>query len=438
MKHNLQPLLWMRENREQLDVSVRQHLIDKLQFLRKVPCFIQRFVAKWFYHFVRVPVILEFEQSVSAQSQSVVSELRMQKVAVEQQFTHFPGCATRLTLRKLNSIIKHNGIGKIYLNRKITALLDHATPTVHSPRLWNNEATGKDIGIAIVDTGVAPHTDLTQPTNRIVAFKDFVHHETEPYDDNGHGTHCAGDAAGNGNASNGTYRGPAYEANIIGVKVMDRRGSGQLSDLIAGVDWCILNRNQYNIRVLSLSLGSPASGKVDNDPLARIVRQAWANGLVVVAAAGNTGPESGTISSPGVVPEILTVGASTDQNTVDRSDDEVANFSSRGPTPEGITKPDVVAPGTDIASLRVKGSFLDKMNGENTIDDNYMNLSGTSMATPIVAGIAAQLLQKDTTLTPNDVKTAITTTAESLGNEPNAEGNGLVDAAAAYDFIMKR
>lgn len=436
MKHNLQPLRWMRENRERLDVSVRQHLIDRMQFLKYVPCFLQRLAAKWIYHFVRVPVILEFEPSVSTQSQTIVSELRMQKIAVNRQFTHFPGCATRLTLRKLNHIVKHNGICKIYLNRKITTLLDKATPTVRSPQLWNEGATGKGVGIAIVDTGVAPHADLTEPTNRIVAFKDFVNNETEPYDDNGHGTHCAGDAAGNGKASDGTYRGPAYEANIVGVKVMDKRGSGQLSDLIAGVEWCIANRDKYNIRVMSLSLGSPASEKVENDPLARVVQQAWSNGLVVVAAAGNTGPESGTISSPGVVPEILTVGASDDQNTADRSDDAVANFSSRGPTPKGVTKPDVVAPGTNIVSLRVKGSYLDKMAGEDAVDDTYMSLSGTSMATPIVAGITAQLLQTDASLSPDDVKTAITTTAQSLGDESNAEGHGLVDAAAAHDSIL--
>lgn len=314
-------------------------------------------------------------------------------------------------------------------------MLDVASPTVRSPQLWTEDVTGKGVGIAIIDTGVAPHPDLTEPYNRIVAFHDVVGHEIDPYDDNGHGTHCAGDAAGNGASSDGVYRGPAPEADIIGVKVMNKLGTGILSDLIAGVEWCIENREKYNIRILSMSLGTPATGRVENDPLARTVREAWDSGLVVVAAAGNAGPDPETISSPGIVPEILTIGASDDKNTLERADDDIADFSSRGPTPGGVTKPDVVAPGTDIVSLRVKGSYLDKMAGEGVINDSYISLSGTSMATPIVAGVAAQLLQADPTLTPEQVKQLITDTAESLGEEANAEGHGLVNAAAAYDAL---
>ena len=159
---------------------------------------------------------------------------------------------------------------------------------------------------------------------------------------------------------------------LSGLKCLDKQGSGQLSDLIAGVDWCIENRDTYNIRILSLSVGSPASGRVKDDPLARAVRQAWTSGLVVVAAAGNSGPDGGTITSPGVVPEIITVGASDDHDTIRSDDDEVASFSSRGPTPEGVPKPDVVAPGTHVVSLRANGSYLDKTNIESVVNDDYV------------------------------------------------------------------
>lgn len=435
---NLEPLRWIRENRQQVDVSVQQHLIDKMRWTQYVPCFLHRVIAKLLYYVMRMPVIVEFESTFSAQSEAIVSRWRSHNIKVKRQFSHYPGCATRLTLRKMNHLLRQDGVRKVYLDRKVTALLDKATPSVNSHRLWNASITGQGVGIAVIDTGVAPHPDLTEPRNRIVAFKDFIGHETEPYDDNGHGTHCAGDAAGNGTASDGKYRGPAYEADIIGVKVLDKQGSGQLSDLIAGVDWCIENRDTYNIRILSLSVGSPASGRVKDDPLARAVRQAWTSGLVVVAAAGNSGPDGGTITSPGVVPEIITVGASDDHDTIRSDDDEVASFSSRGPTPEGVPKPDVVAPGTHVVSLRANGSYLDKTNIESVVNDDYVSLSGTSMATPIVAGIAAQLIQKDADLTPDDVKTALTETATSLGDEPNAEGHGLVNATAALDALANR
>src|SRR5690606_13484017 len=207
------------------------------------------------------------------------------------------------------------------------------------------------------------------------AFKDFVKGKTSPYDDNGHGTHCAGDAAGNGYASDGKYKGPAPGAKLIGVKVLDKAGSGQLSDVISGIEWCIQNREKYNIRVLSLSLGSRTNSSYKDDPVAQAVEKAWDHGITVVAAAGNDGPDPGTISSPGIHPRIITVGASNDKGTPTIRDDEAASFSSRGPTPDGVTKPDLLAPGTDIVSLRVPRSYIDKMSPDSRINRHYTTLS---------------------------------------------------------------
>src|SRR5699024_9775003 len=151
--------------------------------------------------------------------------------------------------------------------------------------------------------------------------KDFINDRQEPYDDNGHGTHCAGDAAGNGQASDGKYKAPAPEANIVGVKALDKRGSGSLSTVIAGIDWCIQNQLKYNIRILSLSLGSPALESAEDDLVVKAVEQAWDRGMTVCVAAGNSGPLPGTIGSPGISPKVITVGAVNDQNTIDRSDD---------------------------------------------------------------------------------------------------------------------
>jgi serine protease AprX len=312
----------------------------------------------------------------------------------------------------------------------VTTLLDVATPAIYSDQLKENGLTGKDVTIAVIDTGIHPHQDIE---GRIKGFKDFVKNRTAPYDDNGHGTHCAGDAASNGSASNGKYQGPAPEANLVGVKVLDKMGSGSLSTVISGVEWCIQNQSQLNINILSLSLGSNATQPAEDDPVVRAVESAWDSGMVVCVAAGNSGPDEGTIASPGISPKVITVGAAEDKNTVDRSDDMIADFSSRGPTIDGLVKPDLVTPGVNIVSLRSPGSFLDKTNLGARVDTNYVSLSGTSMATPICAGVVAQLLQNQPNLTPDQVKQLLINACEDMGQPPNVQGHGYLNAANLID-----
>lgn len=267
-------------------------------------------------------------------------------------------CSTKLSVEKIEYLLENcQHIKKIYFDRKITTLLDTASPSVGAEQLKEIGLTGKDVTIAVLDTGIYPHQDLEE---RIVAFKDFVKNKTEPYDDNGHGTHCAGDAAGSGLMSDGKYQGPASEANLVGVKVLDKVGAGSLSTVIAGIEWCIRNQEQLNIDVLSLSLGSPTEQGAEDDPVVEAVEKAWDSGIVVCVAAGNSGPAEQTIASPGISPKVITVGAADDQNTIDRSDDTIANFSSRGPTVDGLMKPDLLTPGVNIVSLRAPRSFIDK------------------------------------------------------------------------------
>jgi serine protease AprX len=304
-----------------------------------------------------------------------------------------------------------------------------ASPTVQAPPLWNAGFTGKGIVVAVVDTGIYEHPDLA---GRIVAFKDLVNQQIRPYDDNGHGTHVAGDIASNGSQSNFLYRGPAPEAGLVGVKVLDKNGSGLLSTVIDGIQWCIDNRETTGIRVLNLSLGSPATESYTGDPLCQAVEKAWDSGIVVCAAAGNEGPEPRTISSPGIHPGIITVGAMNDMNTTSSGDDRVADFSSRGPTIDDLTKPDVLAPGVNIISLRAPGSTLDKQNKQSRVGTWYSSLSGTSMATPVCAGVVAQLLQANGSLTPDRVKARLVETALKLDDlDPNTQGAGVINAQKA-------
>jgi len=269
--------------------------------------------------------------------------------------------------------------------------------------------------------------------------------KTSPYDDCGHGTHVAGIIAGNGKMSNGQYKGVAPEANLVGVKVLDNTGGGRSSDVIAGIQWVVQNKATYNIKVINLSLGAPATQSYATDPLSQAAEAAWDAGLVVVAAAGNNGPEPGTINTPGINAHIITVGAVDDRGTVDTGDDVIAGFSSRGPTIDGLTKPDLVAPGVNITSLAADTSYLPKKNSgsrgkpgkalqaitqskpqQTTIFDYYVTMSGTSMATPMAAGTAALLLEQNPNWTPDEVKKQMMGTAVDMGFAPNEQGAGEV------------
>lgn len=340
----------------------------------------------------------------------------------------------RVTMKGLRCMCSLKSIGKIYLDGIKKASLDFATPSIGSTALQKKRGlTGKGIRIAVLDTGVYPHPDLTRPVNRIVAFKDFVGCRKCPYDDNGHGTHVAGDAAGNGWMSKGKYRGPAPKAGIVAVKVLNRFGNGSDSTIIKGIEWCIANRKRLKLRILSMSLGGPAPGSLKDDPLSQAVEKAVRAGLVAVVAAGNEGPLPRTIDSPGNAPSAITVGAVDDRRTVREADDTPTFFSSRGPSRNGSKKPDLVAPGEAIISLRSPGSFLDRSLPWLRVGKGYFTLSGTSMSTPIVSGAVAQLLQKKPCLTPAQVKKTLKKHAFPLKYGMNTVGSGVIDMR----FLLK-
>jgi serine protease AprX len=314
--------------------------------------------------------------------------------------------------------------------------------------------TGAGVGVAVVDSGVATTSDLSN--SRITGWVDFVNHQKTPYDDAGHGTFVAGLIAGDGTASlpldqGGTatvqFRGVAPAANIIGVKVLDSTGQGRSSSVMQGILWAIAHKNQYNIRVLNLSVGSDPVAPTDFDPIAKAVEFAWKNGITVVCAAGNEGEFGpGGILSPGDSPYVITVGASDTRQTATTSDDAVTYYSSVGPTLwDEYAKPDLVAPGNRLISMRVQGSYIDTNFPQNLIpvttyaptapagtQPSYLMLSGTSTSAPVGAGVAALMIGKDPSLTPDDVKVRMMGTADQLpGATRFQQGAGLIDAAGA-------
>ncbi|WP_186580495.1 S8 family peptidase [Aquibacillus kalidii] len=413
----------VRRMGNKLDQDIRRELIQFYRPFRKVPCFLHRPIERVKKKAKRLPIIIEFEDHTFDYG---LNDVKKAKGKTLKEFPSISCCSANLSIENIEHLLNNcNHIKKVYYDREVTTLLDTASPSINADQLKQSGLTGDGVTIAVVDTGIYPHADLE---GRIIGFQDFINNRTEAYDDNGHGTHCAGDAAGSGASSQGKYQGPAPEADLVGVKVLNKMGSGSLSTIIAGIEWCIQNQSRFNIDVLSLSIGSNATQSADDDPVVKVVNRAWDNGMVVCAAAGNSGPSSQTIASPGTSPKVITVGAANDNNTVDRSDDVVAEFSSRGPTIDGITKPDLLTPGVNIVSLRSPRSYIDRTNPMSRVGSNYISLSGTSMATPICAGVVAQLLQNEPRLTPDDVKQRLINACEDLGQAPNVQGHGYLDA----------
>ncbi|PTX58275.1 serine protease AprX [Melghirimyces profundicolus] len=415
---------WIRKHGRRMDSDLRSSVIQRLQILRYLPCILHPATVALMSRLTRVPVLVQIdrETGISSQFERTLFSL----YSPVDYFSSIHTFRMNLSLNQLHRMMTLPEVKRVFLDRKVYTLLDTASPTVNAPLGWSYENRGEGAGIAVIDTGIHPHPDLTKPELRIIAFKDFIKGKTKPYDDNGHGTHCAGDAAGNGYSSQGKYKGPAPGAKLIGVKVLGKTGSGNLSDVIAGIEWCILHRKKYNIRVISLSLGSRTQVSYRDDPVSQAVEKAWEQGITVVAAAGNDGPEAGTVASPGIHPRIITVGASDDKNSDEIRDDGAASFSSRGPTPDGITKPDILAPGVNITSLRVAYSYIDKISPDSRVDRHYTTLSGTSMSTPIVAGLAAVLLTRHPEWSPDQVKETLIRSGRDLGLPPNTQGAGLV------------
>ncbi|SFQ95839.1 S8 family peptidase [Desulfoscipio geothermicus] len=428
---------WLRVQRGKLCPVLKKRVLADYKPVKYVPCFLQGLLKKVKRNWRKHPVIVQFDgvQGNSGELSLLSSVLRLR---VKRHLGIINAVAAELNSQQVEQVVKHPSVVRVWYDREVRALLNVASPTVGASDLWQlpngRGITGDGVSIAVIDTGIYPHEDLQ---GRIKYFKDFVQNKTEPYDDNGHGTHVAGCAAGDGSRSEGQFCGAAPGAGLVGLKVLDKYGSGSLSTVIEAVQWCRDNKDEFNIRVANLSLGSAAAQSYKEDPLCMAVEELWRAGVVVCAAAGNDGPTEKTINTPGIDPLVITVGASNDFNTVEIRDDEVAEFSSQGPTIDELIKPDLLTPGENIISLRVPGSLLDKKNNSSRYNNYYTVLSGTSMATPICSGVAALLWEAEPDATPDLVKEKLVSTCRSLGDyPPNVQGAGLVDANEAVKLLL--
>ncbi|HAJ78081.1 MAG TPA: peptidase S8 [Clostridiales bacterium] len=318
----------------------------------------------------------------------------------------------------LNNITKIAGLRQVkYISSvaKVFTQMDIAKK-VHNFDNDIAKLTGRGVNVAIIDTGIAEHLDFCSFKNRILHFEDFVNHKKAPYDDNGHGTFVAGVLAGNGFVSGKKFSGIAPAVNIIMCKALDEKGETGSLTILKAMQWIYENKQKYNIKVVCMSLGSQPLES--GDPLMQGAEALWNAGIVVVAAAGNSGPEYRTIKSPGASARIITVGALDDgrnrtQSSSAKSNYTVAKFSSRGPS-HNFYKPDCLASGVDIVCTSIG-------------DDIYTKMSGTSVSTPIVAGSCALLLEKNPNLTPIQVKSKILNSCDLINGDRNAEGFGVLN-----------
>ena len=284
------------------------------------------------------------------------------------------------------------------LNGKDTKL-SPGVAAIEAPQAWRM-ATGRGVTVALMDSGIAAHPDLG---GRVVARVDFVgereFEDADKGDPGGHGTHLAGIIAGQ--SADGTFSGVAPDASLVSLRVLDKVGQGTLRAVMAAFDWLLKNRLAYRVRVLNISFGTDQKVSYHQDPLAAAAESAWFAGIVVVVAAGN----DGKVATPGADPFVVTVGSFDDQGTLSFSDDRESSFSAQGPTLDGFTKPDLLAPGRRVVSLCSTGSTLD--DPDHKVSKLYCKMSGTSVATAFVSGTAALVLERHSNYTPTQVKSVL-------------------------------
>lgn len=357
-----------------------------------------------------IPIIILFRQD-----QVGIADVVEGVDAPRRMFRLIPASSNVATREGIERLTDQPEVQMVWYDGPVHAMADVSLSLIGVPPVWQAGISGKGIKVGIVDTGIDPgHRDFSM---RVAQVKDLT--GEGPLDTNGHGTYIAGIIGGSGAASGGSFKGLAWECLFYVAKALRGDGSGSTSDVMAGIEWAV----QQGVQVLCLSPGSdePSDG---TDALAVMCDAAVRKGVVVCAAAGNSGPTQGTIGSPGCAKEVITVGATDKEN-------QMASFSSRGPTLDGRGKPDICLPGVNVISCRAAGTSMG-----TPLDGSYTRASGTSIAAAHAAGASALLLQACPGLSPQQVKEVLMKTAKNLSFDANAQGKGLADLFAAYTSVV--
>ncbi len=399
-----------------------------------------------------VEIVVRYEQHPELFDDEVIASLGGEVV---RGYNNFDLRAIRLPASALEDLALEDNVDWLSLDNDVASLSVASRLSANLPEsiAVDGGYSGQDVGIAIIDTGVSKHSVLGEgflqysflggayPAPLVQDGTIVAYNDTGRDDRFGHGTHVAGIIVGDGADSGGSYEGSARGASLLALQVLDHKGAGQMSDVLAALDWLYEFGGYFDVRVVNLSLGMGIAESNTTDPLVLAVEKLWDAGIVVVAAAGNEGFHGNmTITSPGNSRKVITVGSLTDSETGnDYTDDYVSSFSSRGPTVgDYVLKPDLVAPGNRLVAAVPQNSKLLQDLPSRVVScsteactDNYLELSGTSMATPMVAAAVARMLQKDASLSPATVKARLMRSARKIDDEPTSAGAGALDVEAA-------
>ena len=393
-----------------------------------------------------VTVIVQYRQMPNSSS---IRGMQLGGAAIKSKLRTIHAVTMRVPASMLAKLAKDPNVAYITPDRPVsltTTNEDYETAIQADVAAAQFAFDGTGVGVAIIDSGVADHADMHDASgaSRVVYSQSFVAGDTTASDQFGHGTHVAGLVGGTGVSSGlghgyeAKYAGVAPNVNIINLRVLDQNGFGTDSQVIAAIQQAIALKDTYNIRVINMSLGRPVFESYTLDPVCQAVESAWRAGIVVVVAAGNRGRDNSlhthgfaTIGAPANDPAVITVGATRTMDTATRVDDAIASYSSKGPTlGDHVVKPDLVAPGNRLVSLRDAGSTLDRNYSQFAVapfiggTPKYFRLSGTSMATPLVSGAVALMLQQDPSLTPDQVKARLMKTAWKGFNQYSQSTDG--------------
>ncbi|WP_370299483.1 S8 family peptidase [Abyssibacter sp.] len=314
---------------------------------------------------------------------------------------------------------------------------------VGADQLHASGIDGSGVAIAIIDTGLWPKVSNELAVEHGVdtvglatGGSDLSFAPGLVSDQSGHGTHITSVAAGRELSAEGFYEGVAPGADVVVVRAFDDNGYGSYVDVIEGIQWVIDHHAQLNIRVLNLSFSAEPQSYYWDDPLNQAVMAAWEAGIVVITSAGNTGPDPMTVGVPGNVPYVVTVGSVDDNYTPDdHSDDFLSSFSSTGPTYEGFVKPEVTAPGGHmLAHMNPNGTIARSYSEYQHESGHYFTMSGTSQSSAVISGVAALVLQADPTLTPDDVKCRLLSSARPVVDSSGASLYSLFQQGAGLVF----
>jgi serine protease AprX len=375
------------------------------------------------------PILRTFEFAKPDEYHRVMVELSRKKTEIivsnivngyqgriNRKINLVPILAVEIPFPAIKKLAQLKHVKRIWFDPRLEVQLSSTPSFDGALKMDDAEFTGKNVTVAVLDTGIYPHRDLTSSEKRIVAWRDLINQTPLPYDDNGHGTHIAGVIAGNGFTSRNKFRGIAPDAKLVGIKILDKNGRGYLADLIAGIEWCIQNRSTYNIKIINLPVSLATQDVNYNDPLSRIITMASRKRIVICAAAGVDSllNEAVPFTNPGVI----MIGNRDDRYILSSDMKHIKPVYYKHRPFEQYAKPDLLAPGTRIVSLKVRGG--------------YCSLTGASVSTALISGVIAQLLEVQPYLKPSQIKKILKKNAVIFNLGPNREGIEILNTAALF------